>query len=289
MSRVGKIYIGLLIAMALLPAGCASTVQPPEKILPPEKIIESLYAPYVSYEVEHGESSWAKAAVYSKSFKAAIDRGLEFSLLLNEPVIDYDPIVGAQDVSIMNLRIAVDRPASSGKAHVIARFQNVDRETTVGYEMLLEGGAWKIDGIRSGDHDLRQSIVDALKTIGDPEAMKAPVEAIYAHYGAGENVEPMNLWAPLTNDLRDKLETATSKSVILGFDPVCGGPPCVPSNVKLEAVSSGVIARFRVGKQNRIAVFDVVGDGEEWAIDDIHNPGKPTWDLVQKLAAAGIH
>src|SRR6185295_9167143 len=101
--------------------------------------------------------------------------------------------------------------------------------------------------------------------------------------------EPLNLWAPLTNDLRDKLETATSRSIVLGFDPVCGGSPCVPSDVKLEAVSSGVIARFRVGKQNRIVVFDVVENLGEWVIDDIHSPGKPTWDLAQKLAAAGIH
>ena len=97
----------------------------------------------------------------------------------NEPVIDYDPVASAQAFSIYNLRIEVDHPPSAGKAHVIARFENLGRTTTVGYNMILEGGAWKVDGIRNGDRDFRQSIDDALKTIGDPDAMKDPVETIY--------------------------------------------------------------------------------------------------------------
>jgi len=272
----------LVIAPVLL-AACAA------KVPPPEATIEALYAPYVSHAAEHGESSWEKAGVYSKKFKAAIDRGFAYSLLLNEPVIDYDPVAGAKDFSITNLQIEVDRPASADKAHVIARFENVDRETTVGYDMILENGSWKVDGIRNGDRDFRQSIVDALKTIGDPEAMKEPVEAIYAKYSEAPPIEPLYLWAPLTNDLRDKLETAASMSVVLSIDPVCNGPAGIPSDVKLEAVSGGVIARFHVNRQDRLVVFDVVDNLGVWTIDDIHSPGRPAWDLVQKLEDAGIH
>ena len=279
--------VGIVCILCVLVAGCGSKLPPREKT--PDKTIEALYAPYVSHVAERGESSWEKADVYSKSLKAAIDRGFDYSLLLNEPVIDYDPIAGAQVFSINNFRLEVDRPAAAGKAHVIARFENLERTTTVGYEMILEDGSWKIDAIRSADQDLRQAIIDALKTIGDPEAMKAPVETIYARYRESTAIDPLNLWAPLTNDLRDKLETAASKSVVLGFDPICGGAAGVPSDVKLEAVSGGVIARFRVGKQDRVAVFDVVENQGAWAIDDIHSPGKPAWDLVQKLEAAGIH
>jgi hypothetical protein len=43
-----------------------------------------------------------------------------------------------------------------------------------------------------------------------------------------------------------------------------------------------------VDNQERVAVFDVVENQGVWTIDDIHSPGKPAWDLVQKLAAAGI-
>jgi len=285
MNRPGNILTGRLLTFVsmMLLFGCAG------KAPPPEAAIEELYAPYVSPAVERGESSWAKAEVYSKSFKAAIDRGFEYSLLLNEPVIDYDPVVNAQDYFITNLRIEVDRPPAAGKAHVIARFDNLGQTTSVVYDMVLEDGKWKVDEIRSADQDFRQSIIDALKTLGDPEAMKAPVERIYARYKDGSKIELLNLWAPLTNDLRDKLELAASKSVALGFDPVCGGLAGVPSDLKLEAVSGGVIARFRVGPQDRIVVFDVVQNQGDWAIDDIHSPGKPSWDLVQKLAASGIH
>src|SRR3954471_5539644 len=153
MSRIEKLLTAcvMIIAPALVSA-CAP------KMPPPEKTIESLYAPYVSHEAEHGNFTWEKAAVYSRKFRKAIDRGFEYSLLLNQPVIDYDPVANAQDFSITNLRIDVDQPASAAKAHVIARFENLNREMTVGYDMILEDGSWKVDGIRNGKVDLRKSI-----------------------------------------------------------------------------------------------------------------------------------
>jgi hypothetical protein len=283
MSRIENLFTAcfLIIGPALI-AACAP------KVVPPEKTIEALYAPYVSHEAEHGNSTWEKAGVYSKKFRKAIDRGFEYSLLLNQPVIDFDPVANAQDFSISNLRIEVDQPASAGKAHVVARFESLNRETAVGYDMILEDGSWKVDGIRNGKVDLRKSIDDALKAIGNPEQMKAPVKMIYARYRDNAAFEPLQTWAPLTDDLRDKLAVADSRSVILGFDPVCGGRAGIPANVKLEAVGGGVIARFRVDNHERVAVFDVVENQGAWTIDDIHSPVKPAWDLVQKLAAAGI-
>ena len=272
----------MLIAAAALVSGCTP------KVPPPERTIEALYEPYVSHKAEHGQSTWEEAQVYSRKFRKTIDRGFEYSLLLNQPVIDYDPVAGAQEFSITNLRIEVDYPSSAGKAHILARFENGGRGTLVGYDMLFEDGSWKVDGIRSGKVDLRKSIDDALKAIGNPDEMKAPVEMIYARYRDGAEVQPLHTWAPLTDDLRDKLADAESRSVILGFDPVCGGRRGVPSNVKLEAVSGGVIARFRVDHHERVAVFDVVQNQGAWMIDDIHSPVKPAWDLVQKLAAVGI-
>ena len=283
MSRLENILTAcaLIIAPAFV-AACSP------KVPPPENTIQALYAPYVSHDAEHGKPTWEKAVVYSKKFRKAIDRGFEYSLLLNQPVIDYDPVASAQAFSINNLRIEVDQPPSAGKAHVIARFENLNRETTVGYDMILEEGSWKVDGIRSGKVDLRKSIDDALKAIGNPDEMKAPVKMIYDRYRDSGEVEPLHTWAPLTEDLRDKLAAAESKSVVLGFDPVCGGRNGIPSDLKLEAVSGGVIARFRVDNHERVAVFDVVENQGAWTIDDIHSPSKPAWDLVQKLAAAGI-
>jgi hypothetical protein len=283
MSRIENILTACVLSIApVLIAACAP------KAPPPEKTIEALYEPYVSHKAERGESTWEKAQVYSKKFRKTIDRGFEYSLLLNQPVIDYDPIANAQDFSITNLRIEVDQPVSSGKSHIIARFENAGREITVGYDMLLEDRSWKVDGIRSGKVDLRKSIDDALKAIGNPDEMKAPVKMIYDRYRDTAEIQPLHTWAPLTDDLRDKLADAEFRSVILGFDPVCGGRSGVPTNVKLEAVSGGVIARFRIDNHERVAVFDVVENQGVWTIDDIHSPGKPAWDLVQKLAAAGI-
>jgi hypothetical protein len=118
--------------------------------------------------------------------------------------------------------------------------------------------------------------------------MKAPIEKIYARYADRTDLGPLYRWAPLAGDLRDKLAKAEEKSVVLGLDPVSGGSTGVPSDVQLEAVSSGVIARFKVNGQNRIAVYDVVRTAGMWMVDDIHVPGNPAWDLVQKLDDAGI-
>jgi hypothetical protein len=182
----------------------------------------------------------------------------------------------------------VDRPADSGKAHVLAHFDNAGRKTTVAYDMVHEEGAWKIDGIRSGDQDLRKSIDDALKPLGNPQAMKTPVAKIYARYAEAAKPAPLYRWAPLTSDLRDKLAKAEEKSMDLKFDPVSGGPAGPPSGVKLEAASGGIIARFKVNGKDRVAVYDVVESQGMWMIDDIHLPGNPAWDLVQKLEDAGI-
>jgi len=275
-----KKVICAAIALGLL--ACTKAVPPPEKT------IEGLYAPYLSHAAEKGESPWEKAPIYSKKFKAAIDRGFEYSELLNEPVIDYDPIASAQDYSLHNFHVEVDRPPSAGIAHVTAQFENYDRMTRVGYDMVLEDGGWKIDGIRSGDQDLLKSIDDALRPLGNPQAMKAPIEKIYARYAESTAPEPLYRWAPLTGDLRDKLAKAEEKSVTLGLDPVRGGGAGALSDVQLEAVSSGVIARFKVNGQPRVAVYDVVGTQGTWRVDDIHVPGNPAWDLVQKLEDAGI-
>src|SRR4029453_4435389 len=123
--------------------------------------------------------------------------------------------------------------------------------------MIVEDGAWKVDAIRSGTGDFRQLIDEALKPIGDPPAMTAPVEAIYKRYGASEKVEPLYLWAPLAQDFRDSLGEAQRKSIVLGFDPVSGGPPGNPSDVKLEATSGSGIARFQGDGQDRVAVYDL--------------------------------
>jgi hypothetical protein len=262
--------------------GCAKPVPAPEKT------IEALYAPYLSHAADKGESTWEKAGAYSKNFKAVIDRGFEYSDLLNEPVIDYDPVANAQDYSLHNLHVEVDQPANAGKARVIARFENYDQQVTVGYDMVFEDGAWKIDGIRSGDQDLRKSIDEAIKPVGDPKAMKAPVEKIYAKYAEAGEPPPLSQWAPLTGDLRDQLAKVEKKSALKNFDPVRAGGAGVPSDVQLEAVSGGVIARFKIDGQSRVVVYDVVGTQGVWRIDDIHFPGNPPWDLVQKLEEAEI-
>src|SRR3954464_1936800 len=102
MSRIENIFTaGLLIIAPALIAACAP------KVPAPEKTIEALYAPYVSHEAEHGNSTREKEGAYSKKLKKAINHGSEYSILLNQPVIDFDPVANARNFSITNLRIEI--------------------------------------------------------------------------------------------------------------------------------------------------------------------------------------
>jgi hypothetical protein len=138
MSRLENILGACAVMIApIFFSACASKAPPPV----PEKTIEALYAPYVSPTPEQPDAPWEKSTAYSKSLKKTIDRGIEYSLLLNQPLIDFNPLVAAQNASITNLNIEVDRPPANGSAHVVARFENSNRQTTIGYDMILEDGS----------------------------------------------------------------------------------------------------------------------------------------------------
>jgi hypothetical protein len=251
----------------------------------PETVVKALYAPYLSHAAEQGGFDWDKAPVYSKAFKTEIERGLEYGRLLNEPVIDFDPIADAQDFSLANLNVKVDRPAQIGKAHVTAQFDNLGKTSAVGFDMAKERGVWKIEAIHDGDEDLRAIIEEALKPAGDPAAMKAPVAAIYQRYEAsGAGDAPLESWAPLSSDLKAVLNKP-AKGGGLGFDPITDGQGGAPGEVSLEVAGSAVIARFSSGGARRVVVYDVVSESGGWRIDDIRGPdSKPQpWDVSAQL------
>src|ERR1700733_12844263 len=116
----------LTIGAIFLAAACAGPVAPG-----PEKVIEKLYAPYISHAAETNGGEWDKAPIYSQGFKAAIDHAFEYSKLLDQPVIDFDPIANGQDFSLKSLKVEIDKPAANGKAHVTAHFMNIEKPDSV--------------------------------------------------------------------------------------------------------------------------------------------------------------
>jgi hypothetical protein len=275
-----KVWIA---AAALALAACA------HRPSGPEAVVQSLYAPYLSHAAENGESQWDSAPVYTRAFKAEIERGIAYGNLLNEPVIDYDPVANAQEYSVSNLRL---RSAANGAgARVVAHFDNLGEANEVEYDLVQENGAWKIDNIGSGTDNLRAAIETALKPAGDADEMQGPIRAIYETYAPPHNgaATPLYRWAPLSRAFAPLMAQAAAKKA-LPFDPVTDGADLEAATIKLEAAGAAVIVRLDQAGAGRVIVYDLVQDQGDWRVDDIRGPlAKPQpWDVRAILDEAGI-
>lgn len=257
----------------------------------PAAAVEKLYAPYLAKD---GTAAGLDVAPLTADLKAVIDKAALYGNLLDEPILDFDPITNAQENIISNVKVA--RQSENGDAAiVVANFQNGDRADAVTYDLKRVEHSWQIDNIRPGAEDLRKLIAENIAPQGDATAMSAPVKAVYDKYGfAPSNLEPMaplTKWAPLTDAFAALLQRrqdkiASNEPDPLGFDPVIDGADWKISDLTLEAASSAVIARFNNGASAKVIVYTVIQENGVWKIDNIRAPG--VWDVRMKLLDAGI-
>lgn len=255
----------------------------------PAAFVRGVYAPYIAGE--DGDLGLRKSENLSADFKALIDKADAYGKLLDEPVIDYDPIANGQDWEIKSVDIVVTSPPKDGAARVEARFDSFGATKTVIFDLRTEDGAWKIDNIRNSEANFRETIARNLKPAGDPAAMEAPVRAIYARYASTQKPEPLYRWAAFSSGLRPLMEMQSAvgrraDTPVLDFDPVVDAQDFELGPVAYEAASSAVIARFQNLGQPKIVVYDLVQEDGAWKIANIRAPG--SWDLVEKLSAAGV-
>lgn len=270
------------IAVLTLMAACGARESEPVSF------VRALYAPYIANDnakigLEH--------AGLTADLKAMVDKADAYGRLLDEPIIDYDPIANGQDWEIKSVAVAAPTPPKDGAATVVATFNNGADPQTVTYALREEDGDWKIDDITSGGQSFRAGIESNLRPAGDPTAMEAPVRALYVRYAAETRPEPLHRWAALSAALKPAMEAAAamgkrSDNPVLDFDPVLGGSENRIGIVSYEAASSAVIARFQNGDTAKIIVFDLTQENGAWKIANIRSPGE--WDLLQKLNAAGV-
>lgn len=75
-----------------------------------------------------------------------------------EPILDFDPFVNAQDWQIGSVAVATDGVVANSHATVRARFVNGTTEDEVVYDLVWEGGGWRVDNMRHTGWDLRQIV-----------------------------------------------------------------------------------------------------------------------------------
>lgn len=254
----------------------------------PVSYVRDLYAPYIANE---NDKIGLDHARLTDDLKAVIDKADAYGRLLDEPIIDYDPIANGQDWEIKAVTVTAPSPPKDGAATVEAAFDNAGTPQRVTYSLRDVDGAWKIDDISSDGQSLRAGIENNLRPAGDPAAMEAPVRALYVRYAAETRPEPLHRWAALSAALKPAMEAQSAMgkradNPVLDFDPVLGGTENRIGIVSYEAASGAVIARFQNGDASKIIVYDLGQENGAWKIANIRAPGE--WDLLQKLNAAGV-
>jgi hypothetical protein len=151
----------LFVSILLLACSGVSTPEPaqaPAQQAPAvdlagaEAVVKELYAPYLSGQ---GGPDLLKAGKLSGSLQALWDADQKKSEASGEMgAVTFDVMTNAQDNKLSELVIS-SAPAGPG-ATVTARFKNYDQAVTVGWDMVQERGAWKVDNIRPEGQVLRR-------------------------------------------------------------------------------------------------------------------------------------
>lgn len=140
---------------ACSPAGQeAETPDAGRAITDPAAVIRPLYDPYIAHAEQF--PSFRDQAPWSNELWTQLEAMMQRSETVNEPILDFDPLIGAQDYEIANLNVSTEALAEASHAVVRASFDNLGQRTEIVYDMVWEDDRWKVNNIRGDGWDLRQ-------------------------------------------------------------------------------------------------------------------------------------
>ena len=149
----------VVAAGALALAACSGeqtkTEAPPEgAITDPAAVIRPIYDRYMTPEAQFPD--FREHAPWSSSLWAVLEAMSQRSAQINEPILDFDPVIGGQDYQLTNLSVTTDGVVEASHAVVRASFNNAGTPLEILYDMVWEDGAWRVDNIPGDGWDLRQ-------------------------------------------------------------------------------------------------------------------------------------
>jgi hypothetical protein len=105
--------------------------------------ISSLYSGYGAGKPSPNLTGPQAAKIFTASTLALIRKDQQLAKG-QVGVLDYDPICDCQDdADIQNVSVS-ESSATSQRAKVVAKFKNGRRKVSVVFDLVLEGGEWKI-------------------------------------------------------------------------------------------------------------------------------------------------
>jgi len=120
----------------------------------PAAVIAPLYERYMTPDAQFPELR--DQAPWSNALWAQLEAMMARSQAINEPILDFDPIIGAQDYQLSNLNVVNEAISEGSHAVVRVTFDNATSPTNIIYDLIWEDDRWKVDNIRGEGWDLRQ-------------------------------------------------------------------------------------------------------------------------------------
>jgi len=94
-------------------------------------------------------------APWSAAMLAALQAMMARSQAAGEPILDFDPLIDAQDYQLTNLNVTTDSVVENSHATARASFANGGAQTEIIYDLVWENGGWRVDNVRTSRWDLR--------------------------------------------------------------------------------------------------------------------------------------
>jgi hypothetical protein len=122
----------------------------------PAEIIRPLYERYMTDPAATTFPVLEEQAPWSASMRQSLIDMMARSQAANEPILDADPFVMAQDWQISAVAVSTESVVANSHAVVRARFVNIDQPREVVFDMVWEDNGWRVDNIRGDGFDLRE-------------------------------------------------------------------------------------------------------------------------------------
>ena len=126
----------------------------------PKAVVEALYEPYFQPAESFDYQLLDATPLQSAGLKALFDKDREEA---GDGMgrIDFDPYVNGQDFQLTDLVVA-EPVYVAGRAVVAVSFANFEQPRDMGYLLVQEGEAWKIDDMWASDAEHPYNLKDIL-------------------------------------------------------------------------------------------------------------------------------